>query len=124
MSASNAAMKQEPELEYHKVCDLNDLWQGEMAVYQVKGVKILLCHTESGILRATQLICPHQSFALSEGELAGDTLICTKHMWEFDVATGCGINPTGASVALYPVRIEGDDVYVSIDGVEPKYARP
>ena len=110
--------------EYHHVCSLDDLWQGEMAVFEVASTKILMVHTESGVLRAVQYICPHQSFPLSDGELEGDTLVCLKHMWEFDVVTGCGINPTGAGVALYPVKVEDDQVYVSVAGVQPKYARP
>ena len=110
--------------DYAKVCTLDDLWPGEMEVFDVQGVKVLVCHTESGNVKAVQLICPHQSFALSEGELVGDTLICTKHMWEFDVTSGCGINPTGAELALYPVKIVGEDVMVSVAGIEPKYARP
>lgn len=109
---------------FSKVCTLDDLWPGEMQVFEVQGVKLLICHTEGGTLKAVQLICPHQSFALSEGELVGETLICTKHMWEFDVKSGCGINPTGASLAMYPVKLVGEDVLVSVAGVEPKYARP
>jgi toluene monooxygenase system ferredoxin subunit len=95
-----------------------------MAAHEVEGTKILLVHTESGVLRAVQMICHHQSFALSEGDLAGDTLVCLKHMWEFDVVSGCGINPTGANIALYPVKVENEQIYVSVAGVEPKYARP
>jgi toluene monooxygenase system ferredoxin subunit len=45
-------------------------------------------------------------------------------MWEFDIKSGCGINPTGAALAQYPVKIVGEDVLVSVVGVEPKYARP
>lgn len=110
--------------DFSKVCTLDDLWPGEMEVFEVQGVKLLLCHTEDGTVKAVQLICPHQSFLLSEGELVGEKLICTKHMWEFDVKSGCGINPTGASLALYPVKVVGEDVMVSVAGVEPKYARP
>jgi toluene monooxygenase system ferredoxin subunit len=110
--------------EFSKVCTLDDLWPGEMEVFEVQGVKLLLCHTEDGTVKAVQLICPHQSFALSEGELIGEKLICTKHMWEFDVKSGCGINPTGTSLALYPVKVVGEDVMVSVAGIEPKYARP
>jgi toluene monooxygenase system ferredoxin subunit len=114
----------EAAAEFHRVCDLDELWQGEMAVFEVASTKILMVHTESGVLRAVQYICPHQSFPLSDGELEGDTLVCLKHMWEFDVVSGCGINPTGAAITLYPVKVENDQVYVSVAGVQPKYARP
>ena len=66
--------------DFTTVCTLDDLWPGEMGVFEVQGVKVLICHTEGGALTGVQLICPHQSFALSEGELVGEKLICTKHM--------------------------------------------
>jgi toluene monooxygenase system ferredoxin subunit len=115
-----------PEMaeDFTTVCTLDELWPGEMGVFEVRGVKVLICHTEGGALTGVQSICPHQSFALSEGELVGETLVCTKHMWKFDVKSGCGINPTGASLALYPIKVVGNDVMVSVTGVEPKYARP
>jgi toluene monooxygenase system ferredoxin subunit len=115
---------QETVREFHRVCSLDDLWQGEMAAYDVNGTKVLLVHTESGQLRAVQLICPHQSFPLTDGELDGDALTCVKHMWRFDVVSGCSLNPTGAEIALYPVKVEDDQIYVSVAGIEPKYARP
>lgn len=109
---------------YYRVCDLDSIWPGEMAVHEVEGVKIIVIHTESGVVRAVQHICPHQSFTLADGGLEGDILTCSKHLWEFNVVTGCGVNPTGAEIALYPVKVENGGIHVSIAGIEPKYARP
>ena len=47
---------------YVKVCDLDDLWEGEMEVFDVGDKEILLVHLEGGKVVATQNICPHQNF--------------------------------------------------------------
>ena len=62
-----------------------------------------------------------RSFPLSAGEFDGRrVLICNSHRWEFDVTTGRGINPDDCGLARYPVKIEGDEVYVDVAGVEPR----
>jgi toluene monooxygenase system ferredoxin subunit len=97
-----------------RVCSLNDLWEGEMAVFDAGGREILLVHTEGGTVAAFDPKCPHQKFALVDGELDGRTLTCAAHRWQFDASTGAGINPAGCMLKTYPVKIESDDVFVGI----------
>jgi len=106
-----------------KVCTLDDLWEGDMEAFEVEGQRILLVHLPGGEVRATQVECPHQQGDLTEGLLDGTTLTCPVHLWEFDVKTCQGVNPTHARLASYPVKLDGDDVYVDPDGDTPKYAR-
>ena len=105
-----------------KVCTLDDLWEGDMEAFEVEGRRILLVHLPGGEVRATQVECPHQQGDLTEGLLDGTTLTCPVHLWEFDVKTCQGINPTHSTLASYPVKLDGDDVYVDPDGDTPKYA--
>ena len=59
--------------------------------------------------------CTHQRGPLSRGKLSGARLACPSHGWMFDVRTGqCVFPPRGTAVPTYPVRVEGDDVYVDI----------
>ena len=109
-------------MAFERVCTLDDLWQGEMEVFDVNGVDVLVIHTSDGKVVATQSVCPHQEFCLGDGEFDGSTLTCQKHLWQFDAATGKGINPAHAELAIYPSKVEGEDVYVDTVGVEPKFA--
>ena len=60
-------------------------------------------------------ICSHADVALSEGEVDGCTLECWLHGSRFDLRTGKPTAmPATAPVPVYPVKIEGDDVLVSI----------
>lgn len=109
-------------MAFTRACSLDDLWQGEMQPIVIDGKDVLLVHTASGKVCATQATCPHQEFSLGDGELKGNVLTCCKHLWQFDVTTGKGINPSHAELALFPVRIDGDDVMVDVEGIDPKFA--
>ena len=111
-------------MAFARVCSLNDLWEGDMGVFDVDGTEVLVAHLDGGIVRATQAYCPHQRVALVEGELYKNTLICSQHLWEFDLVTCRGINPDHAEIANYPAEIRGDDVFVDPGGDSPKTARP
>ena len=107
---------------FTKVCTLDDVWEGEMAAFTVNGHEILLVCPEGGEIKAFQGVCPHQDIALAEGKFDGKRVICRAHLWQFDAATGQGVNPDYCALAVYPVKVEGDDVLVSTEGVEPLFA--
>jgi toluene monooxygenase system ferredoxin subunit len=89
---------------YHEVCGADDLWIGDMEAFEVAGRSIILVNVE-GIFKAFANMCPHQAVPLAEGRLDGCVLTCRAHLWEFDVRTGLGINPSNKRLAEYPVRI-------------------
>ncbi|WP_377645392.1 Rieske 2Fe-2S domain-containing protein [Oryzobacter terrae] len=101
---------------------LDDLWEGDMESFQVGDREILLVHLEGGDVIATQAICPHQQIELVEGELKNGELMCKAHLWRFDLKTCTGINPGHARLARYPVKLDGDSVYVDPEGDTPKIA--
>ena len=108
--------------DFHEACADDDLWAGEMLGCTVAGVDVLLLRTDDGDIRACQSICPHQEHPLENGEFDGTTLTCGAHLWEFDAATGRGINPDDAELAQYPVTVRDGQVLVSVQGVKPKYS--
>jgi toluene monooxygenase system ferredoxin subunit len=114
----------EPAPDYHRVCALDELWEGEMAEFEVSGTPVLLVHAGPGQLSALQARCPHQRVPLAEGELSGHVLSCRAHHWQIDARTGRGINPQHAHVALYPVKVENGQIFVSVAGVAPRYSSP
>lgn len=109
-------------MAFTKVCTLDDLWEGEMEMFEIGGTEVLVIHCDGGVVHAVQGICPHQEIPLVEGTLQGRTLTCRAHLWQFDVTSGDGINPSDCTLAVYPVEVRGDDVYVDIEGIEQKFA--
>jgi len=103
-------------MAFERVCNLSDLAPGTMEEYEVKGEEILVIHTASGLVRAIPASCPHQDTPLVEGELDGTTLTCSAHLWQFDLASGKGINPDDVELACFPVKVEDGAIYVDLEG--------
>lgn len=109
-------------MSFTKVCTVDDLWEGEMESFTVNGHDILLVCAEGGEFKAFQGICPHQDIPLAEGKFDGEKIICRAHLWQFDAASGQGINPDDCALAEYPVKLDGDDILVGTEGVSPLFA--
>jgi len=67
-----------------------------------------------GIFHAVDGVCPHQGGPLGEGILDGDVVSCPWHFWQFDVVKGHAPDFPEASIPKFPVRIDGDDIYVEV----------
>lgn len=84
-----------------------------MIAVMVDGESVLLVNIDRTI-RAYSNQCPHQASALDQGELAGETLTCATHLWEFNALTGCGINPDDARLKSFGCQV-GDDGTIYVD---------
>jgi toluene monooxygenase system ferredoxin subunit len=101
-------------MSFQRVASRGDLWVGEMRGVVVGGVKVLLVSLDDGV-HAYEDRCAHKGVELSAGRLAGTRLVCGAHEWEYDVATGRGVNPASACLRRFPVAVEGDDVLVDVE---------
>src|SRR5262245_6990619 len=63
---------------------------------------------------ATQGHCVHMHAPLLTGQLEGKTLTCSWHGWQYDVSTGQCLANDWAKLTTYPVKIEGEDVYIGL----------
>ncbi|QRY61164.1 Rieske 2Fe-2S domain-containing protein [Gordonia sp. PDNC005] len=109
-------------MAFELVTTLDDLWEGDMESFTVGGKEILIVVLDGGEVVATQAICPHQQVELVEGELDGEKLTCRLHLWQFDLTTCKGLNPTHAELAKFPVEVRGEEIYVDPTGDDPKVA--
>ncbi|MAG91116.1 non-heme iron oxygenase ferredoxin subunit [Candidatus Woesearchaeota archaeon] len=97
-----------------KVANKNDLKPGENKVVNVNGTDVGLFNVD-GEFVAINNACPHKGGPLGEGMLEGDVVTCPWHGWQFNVKTGVSpVMPT-AKVSCYQVKVEGDDVLVSLE---------
>ncbi|VEI12342.1 Rieske (2Fe-2S) protein [Trueperella bialowiezensis] len=77
---------------------------------------VALVHAETGNWFAVDNRCSHGRFKLAEGYVDGETLECTRHGSAFDLHTGQPLNPpASAPVKTYQVRVDGDDVYITVN---------
>jgi toluene monooxygenase system ferredoxin subunit len=99
--------------QWRETISLDDLWDGDMTSVTVDGENVLLMNV-GGQVRAYANTCPHQAGPLDEGDFDGETLVCARHLWEFDAATGCGINPDNARLTVFGCKV-GEDGTIWVD---------
>ncbi|WP_236795588.1 Rieske (2Fe-2S) protein [Amycolatopsis sp. GM8] len=90
-----------------------ELWEGDMTPVVVGGTSVLLLNVD-GEVRAYLNRCPHQEWALDEGEFEDGTLTCSRHLWEFDARSGGGINPADCALVSYRAKVEGGTIWVAV----------
>jgi 3-phenylpropionate/trans-cinnamate dioxygenase ferredoxin subunit len=99
-----------------RVCGREDLTVGQAARFVVGSTPVCLVRTNDGF-RAINDICSHEDYSLAEGEVDLDEceIECWKHGSMFSLETGePSTFPATRPVAVYEVRVVGDDVTVEV----------
>lgn len=78
---------------------------------ELDGRAIALFQTPQAVY-AFDDVCVHQDRSLFKGTLLHGKVICPGHQWQFDLETGYEPNQDRCQ-PTYPVRVEGDTVYVN-----------
>ena len=95
-------------------CSLKDVPEDGALGVDVEGTPVAVVQAE-GEVYALHDVCSHAEVPLSEGEVYDHTLECWLHGSCFDVRTGKPTGPPATEpVPVYPVKTEGDDVYVAL----------
>ncbi|HEX3900224.1 MAG TPA: non-heme iron oxygenase ferredoxin subunit [Mycobacteriales bacterium] len=101
-------------MSFTRACALADLAEDAALAVEIDGVAICLARSQGEVLALLDE-CSHAEVALSDGEVTEGTIECWLHGSRFDLRTGKPIGPPATeAVATYPVRIDGDDVYVAV----------
>jgi 3-phenylpropionate/trans-cinnamate dioxygenase ferredoxin subunit len=101
-------------MSYVKVCPLAEIAEDQPMPVQIDETPVVLVRS-AGSVYALNDICSHAEVSLSEGEVYNNTLECWLHGSCFDLRTGKPTNPPATqAVPTYRVKIEDDEVYVSL----------
>jgi 3-phenylpropionate/trans-cinnamate dioxygenase ferredoxin subunit len=101
-------------MSWHRVAAAADVKEGEAVAAEVGERRIALCRV-NGAIHAIENICPHAYALLSDGFVEGNEIECPLHAARFDIATGeCLSPPADRDLATYPVKVEGEEVFVEL----------
>jgi nitrite reductase/ring-hydroxylating ferredoxin subunit len=109
-------------MDYVRVAAVKDVAPGRMVPVEAGGRKLLLARVGDQFY-AAQRKCPHLGFNLCRGSLDGAAVVCPLHKAKFDLATGAierdpkllFLNMKAKTdLAVYPVRVDGEDVLVGV----------
>ena len=106
-------------MSFERVCALSDVKEPGALRLELDDVDIAVVRFE-GEVYAVQDVCSHAEVPLSEGDVeefhGAPTIECWLHGSCFDLRTGEPTNlPATEPVDVYPVRVEGEDVYVDTE---------
>lgn len=99
--------------QFVKVASAADIPAGTGKVVEAGG-KTLAVFNCDGTFYAVDNACKHRGGPLGEGSLSGTSVTCPWHGWEYDVTSGaCAMDPS-ITVQTFSVKVQGDDVLVSL----------
>jgi 3-phenylpropionate/trans-cinnamate dioxygenase ferredoxin component len=97
-----------------KVCALSALAEDSAIHVDIGNTPVCVVRSQGEVMALLDE-CSHAEVSLSDGDVENGTVECWLHGSRFDLRTG---KPTGLpateAVPIYPVRIDGDDVYVAV----------
>ena len=95
-----------------EVVSTSEVTVDKAKLVRVDGVELILFRVGDGY-RAYRNVCPHANAPLHTGRVAGGTLRCPWHGWEFDLATGRHVLQPACTLDAYPLEVEGDRLFVT-----------
>ena len=97
---------------FKKALSISEVQPGTGKTVNIDGEAIAVFNVD-GNFYAISNTCAHRGGPLGEGDLSGKEVTCPWHGWSYDVTTGNATH-TAASVKAYQVKIEGNDVLISV----------
>jgi naphthalene 1,2-dioxygenase system ferredoxin subunit len=91
-----------------------DIPEDDVIGADIAGKSIALYRVEGEVF-ATDNLCTHGNARLCDGFLEGHEIECPLHQGKFDIRNGKAMcAPLTEDVKTYPIKIEGDRVFVAI----------
>jgi nitrite reductase (NADH) small subunit len=78
------------------------------------GDRVVCVANANGIISAMDNVCLHRGGPLGQGVIMDGKVVCPWHGWMWDPKTGEAAHDAATRVAVYPIKVEGDDVLVDI----------
>ena len=78
------------------------------------GGKIICVANVGGAYSAMDNVCLHRGGPLGQGVVEEGKIVCPWHGWQYDPKSGEAAHNPSAKVAVYPLKIEGEDVLVEL----------
>ncbi|MBS0203112.1 MAG: Rieske 2Fe-2S domain-containing protein [Planctomycetes bacterium] len=99
--------------ERHRIAAVADVPVGTGREFVAGGRIVALFHLDDGF-HALDGICPHAGGPLAQGVVQGHIVTCPWHGWQFDVTSGQHCLNRRLCQTLFPVTVEGTDVFVDL----------
>lgn len=76
--------------------------------------KIICVANVAGEYSAMDNVCLHRGGPLGQGVVEDGKIVCPWHGWQYDPKSGEAAHNPSAKVAVYPLKVDGEDVLVEM----------
>ena len=97
-----------------EVGTINDIPRQGARVVRGKEGDIAVFRTDKDEIFALRDKCPHKGGPLSQGIVHDKKVNCPLHNWNISLETGLAVAPDEGCAARYPIRLEGDRIFLSL----------
>lgn len=101
--------------EWIEVGSLEDIPRLGARVIKTPTGDIGIFRTANDEVFALRDSCPHQGGPLSQGIVHGKRVTCPLHNWNIELSTGEVVAPDEGCTASFPVKMEGEKVFLQLD---------
>lgn len=119
------------ERQWHAVAEVAEIPPGERKIVEIEGQSVGVFRVGDEYV-AILNVCPHEFAPVCMGRVGGTTLpsapgewkwgregeilACPWHGWEFELLTGKALFANRPWLRLFPIKVEGDQIFVSLTG--------
>lgn len=100
--------------DWVNVGTINDIPKLGARVVRTDNGDIAVFRTAEDNIFALRDQCPHKGGPLSQGIVHGDRVACPLHDWKISLETGIAVAPDEGCAARYPIKIEGESIFLSL----------
>lgn len=102
-------------MAWHPAASADAVGEDEAVGVKVAGQDIAICRID-GTYYALHNVCTHQFALLSDGYVEDGCIECPLHQGKFEIRTGKAMGPpVTEDVRTFPVRVEGNQIFVEIE---------
>ena len=100
------------DMNWIDIGKLNDIPKLGARVIETDAGNIAIFRTAEDEVFALRDKCPHKGGPLSQGIVHGKRVACPLHDWKIQLDTGLAVSPDEGCAASFPVRLEGETIYL------------
>lgn len=102
-----------------KICALQDIPRLGARVVETPVGDVAVFRTAEDEIFALEDSCPHKAGPLSQGIVHGKSVTCPLHNWVIELQDGNAVAPDVGCAKSYPVKLDGDDIYLTVEVAQP-----
>jgi len=102
-------------MSWKQVCTADEISPNSLKKFEVDDISLIVANV-NGEYSAFPPFCPHMEEPLAtSGMLVGTILVCSKHLWQWDLKTGQQGEMTEKPLLMYEVKKEGSEILVNLE---------